>query len=713
MSDYQSPLSPMRFQSQLGKEMKRVYNEGKNIVKLSLARVVKVNYKYNTVDVVTILHKNSTTKNPNDKGKFSAKLPIGFGGRTPEGKVFGTNTLVTVGALVLIGFMEGDKDYPIVLNIYGDTDHQSQLTRTNFDSADESDESIQRELWQLFTLYPSMTYKNTDGNGNKEVTFSGKTFLYMTDTDPENAYVNDSGFEYEHLPNSRYADGQPIEPKSADSPTLLYVHQGVYQDHRVTFFVKSDGTVRMASRHTDGKGITFQEMGTDGTFTITQKRDTTDPERASDNYSEFRMDPIGTLSLKTKGTHLEIRENGVFVNNKPIGYGGGGDGDGGIDVDLSEISDKLKALGDSLAEAHTSITLIQGEIDLKADAKIVDALNNTVQENSAQLTVAFDEISTRVTQETFTSGMQDVRDYAKGLNDSVSAEVGDVSTAVDNLNTYVDTTFRDGVIDEAEAKAIEKYINTINTEKADVDAKYSEIYNNSYLAADKKTPLETAKSDYDNNHITLINAINTAISDNAVTGTEKADVDEAFADYKAALSSLSGAFEVAIDAISMAKAVEALGSAKDYTDGEIKVVNSSIDQLANEISLKVDSETYTTDISDIRSKQAQTETNVEDLQTQYDEVVKNIPYRAEILSSQGVVFKNGNVHTILSCKVYRGADDVTDTLNASQFHWTRVSDDPEGDTAWNSAHAGGTKTITVTPDDVVIRATFNCEIDEV
>src|SRR5699024_12087906 len=109
----------------------------------------------------------------------SDRLPISFGGKTPDGKTYGSNTLVTKGSLVLVGFLEGNKDQPIVLNIYGDADNQSQLTRTEFSSADESDETVQRELWQLFTLYPSMTYKNIDGRGNEEVTFSGRTFKYI------------------------------------------------------------------------------------------------------------------------------------------------------------------------------------------------------------------------------------------------------------------------------------------------------------------------------------------------------------------------------------------------------------------------------------------------------------------------------------------------------------------------------------------------------
>jgi len=37
------------------------------------------------------------------------------------------------------------------------------------------------------------------------------------------------------------------------------------------------------------------------------------------------------------------------------------------------------------------------------------------------------------------------------------------NTAIGNLNTYVDGSFKDGVIEASEAKAIEKYINIVNT----------------------------------------------------------------------------------------------------------------------------------------------------------------------------------------------------------------------------------------------------------
>jgi hypothetical protein len=98
-------------------------------------------------------------------------------------------------------------------------------------------------------------------------------------------------------------------------------------------------------------------------------------------------------------------------------------------------------------------------------------------------------------------------------------------------------------------------------------------------------------------------------------------------------------------------------------------------------------------------------------QKNIDEVENNIVYNLVITSSQGVIFKNGQISTILEAHVYHGINEVTDQFDASKFKWTRVSVDMEGDAAWNTSHSGGTKSVTITPQDVYIKATFNCELD--
>nr|DAZ85038.1 MAG TPA: tail protein [Caudoviricetes sp.] len=93
-----------------------------------------------------------------------------------------------------------------------------------------------------------------------------------------------------------------------------------------------------------------------------------------------------------------------------------------------------------------------------------------------------------------------------------------------------------------------------------------------------------------------------------------------------------------------------------------------------------------------------------------DDICSRRMYRLVISSSNGNIFKNSDISTVLSATVFSWDDDVTDELDPNQFIWTRVSDDHEADAQWNHDHYGGTKSITVTSDDVTRRATFFCDL---
>jgi hypothetical protein len=113
----------------------------------------------------------------------------------------------------------------------------------------------------------------------------------------------------------------------------------------------------------------------------------------------------------------------------------------------------------------------------------------------------------------------------------------------------VDGAFKDGVIDSAEAKAIEKYINTVNTEYDNAISSYNVVANNSYLEGTPKTTLINAQVTLAGAKDSLMSAINTAIADGKTTVSEKAAVDAAYASYKSAFGSYSTALENANKAI--------------------------------------------------------------------------------------------------------------------------------------------------------------------
>lgn len=85
-------------------------------------------------------------------------------------------------------------------------------------------------------------------------------------------------------------------------------------------------------------------------------------------------------------------------------------------------------------------------------------------------------------------------------------------------------------------------------------------------------------------------------------------------------------------------------------------------------------------------------------------------WRIEILSTNGNIFKNGYINTLLYVKVYKGDTDITDSIPIDRFRWTRISSDPYSDNIWNQNHYSGVTTISVTKDDVYQRATFQCQL---
>ena len=96
--------------------------------------------------------------------------------------------------------------------------------------------------------------------------------------------------------------------------------------------------------------------------------------------------------------------------------------------------------------------------------------------------------------------------------------------------------------------------------------------------------------------------------------------------------------------------------------------------------------------------------------TRIDTIEAQKMYRLVISSTNGNIFKNGDINTTLKATVYSWDEDITDTLDDNQFIWTRVSSDTDSDIIWNHDHFGGSKEIQITNEDVKVRATFYCDL---
>ena len=170
------------------------------------------------------------------------------------------------------------------------------------------------------------------------------------------------------------------------------------------------------------------------------------------------------------------------------------------------------------------------------------------------------------------------------------------NTAVGDLNDYVDGAFADGIITKAEAKAIEKYINTVNNTKAAVEAAYNKLYTNAYLTGTAKTGLLNAKVTLMGSIENLISAINSAIADGRTTVTEKNNVDNKYATFNSAYADFNTAVEAANKAIQ--------DTLKGYSDSVLNTANAAVESAKNAIAKDLG---YT-NFADLEKKAAANET---------------------------------------------------------------------------------------------------------
>jgi len=143
------------------------------------------------------------------------------------------------------------------------------------------------------------------------------------------------------------------------------------------------------------------------------------------------------------------------------------------------------------------------------------------------------------------SSISDAKNAALDAQDAANTAQG----AVSDLNDYVDGAFSDGIIEKSEAQAIEKYINTVNQTKKEVEATYNVLYTNPYLTGTAKTTLLNAKVSFFADVDALIESINTAISDGKTTASEKSNVDSKYNAFNSSYATLSTAIENANKAI--------------------------------------------------------------------------------------------------------------------------------------------------------------------
>jgi hypothetical protein len=84
-----------------------------------------------------------------------------------------------------------------------------------------------------------------------------------------------------------------------------------------------------------------------------------------------------------------------------------------------------------------------------------------------------------------------------------------------------------------------------------------------------------------------------------------------------------------------------------------------------------------------------------------------------INTSNGNIFKNNLINTVLTATLWRGGKEIDTDGSQFSYIWTKTDADGVLDTVWNQAHTYSSKSITITQQDIFRRAQFECTIEPI
>lgn len=295
---------------------------------------------------------------------------------------------------------------------------------------------------------------------------------------------------------------------------------------------------------------------------------------------------------------------------------------------------------------------------------------------------------------------------------TVDKEFEDVYNATKDLENTMNGAFKDGIIDEVEAKAIKERLARIEKEKQDIYKEFVVVSSNENLPAMMVEQLSIYWNNYSGRYEDLKSAILIGIDDGFIYQDEIEEINLKTIAYNGASASFREYFTKCIDAIGTNK-VAAIDSKYEKWCSTIEQTASSITSRVEHLEPLVDENTNRITVAEQKiTPDAITLTVMQS--TEFNETINgiknNMLHDVEIISVNGNIFKNGVIDTILIAVVKKGSDDITNITPEDRFIWTRSSEDKEEDEIWNKKYIGGRKNIHITHNDVKNKATFTCQI---
>lgn len=474
---YNIDMKPSRLQSSIGRKSVEVYKETEEFNELVLATVVRVNYLYNTVEVVTTRRNESLIKSTESGGRLSARLPVNFGGAWAGGQSYGVNVPIANGDLVLVGFLNGDINSPIVVNIYKTDSVSRDVAITNKLYGNPEVEQDHRVTLAYRNLFPSQTLQAFWGDGNYTQTFAGRTFFVTRTEEQAQGRLNDTYLNYEDLIEAVRADGTLIEPINEAVPEILFTHytKGI-TSNKTTMFLDKYGTVRFSKVLEDVSKRSYFEMDNKGRIGFRHRPQSSEPfiwdsvedaedidpsqDTSKDSYVGI-IDGIPTIYSGARS--IEVKQDEMYVDGLPLSEL--------LKQYTAEVEETVRELVKAVQEIASVVENIDLE-DLKNLQQNVISLIKNVEDMGValqELTISHQNLSksfndfVNITYKNFTTAVneklttleRDVGVLANEIGDA-RGDKGSLAERIDDIEQETGTT--SGIVQTLSKRAVEAFI---------------------------------------------------------------------------------------------------------------------------------------------------------------------------------------------------------------------------------------------------------------
>lgn len=140
------------------------------------------------------------------------------------------------------------------------------------------------------------------------------------------------------------------------------------------------------------------------------------------------------------------------------------------------IKSNYKNTYDNYISKYTTLVILSNQIANKTDL-VTEGERLQLKNSTTDLLISLNLFYTE-SEKVINTIMRNEIEYTKN---NLQKELNDVNSIINNLNTEMKNSFKDGIISELEITNINSLISNLDKEKQDIDKKYNDLYNNPNL----------------------------------------------------------------------------------------------------------------------------------------------------------------------------------------------------------------------------------------